>query len=63
MGDDSNKQKKNSNITINGWNVFQPVWFRYSFLFSKQFNQILLDYNFYFLPIIGMLLWIILGVK
>jgi len=57
------KQKKNSNIITNGWNVFQSIRFRYPFLLNKQFNQFLLDYHFYFLPSLSILLWIILGTK
>jgi len=57
------RQKKNSNIIINGWNVFQSFRIRYSILLNKQINQFLLDYHFYFLPTISILLWIILGIK
>jgi len=63
MDDGDSKQKKNSNIISNGRNVFQPIRFRYPFLLNKQFNQFLLDYHFYFLPGISLLLWIILGIK
>jgi len=61
-GDDS-RQKKNSNIIANGRNVFQSARIRHSILLSKQFNQFLLDYHFYFLPSLSILLWIILGIK
>jgi hypothetical protein len=63
MDDGDSKQKKNSNLISDGWDVFQPLRIRYPFLLNKQFNQFLLDYHFYFLPAISILFWVILGIK
>jgi hypothetical protein len=57
------RQKKNSNIIVNGWNVFKSIRVRHSVLLNKRINQFLLDYHFYFLPAISILFWIILGIK
>lgn len=62
MGDDdSDKQKKDIYYLFNVRNVLQSFRIRYSFLSSKRTSKFLLDYNFYFLPPFGLLLWIILA--
>lgn len=40
--------------------VFQPYGLRHSVLHSVKVDQILLDYNFTFLPCVSILLWTIL---
>ena len=66
MDSDSKKQENtekngssNEDPTPYG-NVFQPYGIRHSVLHNPKIDQVLLDYNFTFLPCVCIVLWCIL---
>ena len=56
MDSDPSKQKNIDN-NANARNVLQSDGFRYTILHDISTNKFLCNYNFYFLPIISILLW------
>jgi len=52
-------QQQAIRIMPNGWNVFPSFWLRRSVQNDFRLHQFLLDYNFRFLPYIGIVLWAI----
>jgi hypothetical protein len=51
--------KKSSNILPNDGHVSQSSWIRYIIQTSNGIDRFLLDYGFAFLPICGIISWII----
>ena len=64
MDSESDKQKntegeksEDGDPLSNDRNVFQSFWVRYSYEDVVRLNRFLLDYNRYFLPSCGIVLW------
>lgn len=55
--DEGSKQKKNSTDSTDGELVFQPLRLRCPILYGIGSNRFLRTYNFYFLPIIGVVIY------
>ena len=59
MENDESKTEpgESSNLIINGRNLFQSIGIRCSSLQNNRIDRFLLDFNFNFLPISGLLLY------
>ena len=52
--------RDNTKVSTAGGNVLQSVWLRHTILHNPEVDRFILDYNFYFLPSVGILLYIVL---
>lgn len=59
MDGDSYKQGKNINNQLDVSTVFQPFWVRLCNSANISPNRFVLDYNKYFVPISGLIFWLI----
>jgi len=63
MESDEGKQRKNSNLVSILRNIFQPIGLRCSSKVADGHNRQLLVFNFYFLPCIAVLFYILLCIS
>lgn len=59
MDGDSYKQEKNINNKLDVSTVFQPLWVRFCNGANIGTDKFLRDYNGYFVPVGGAVLWVI----
>jgi hypothetical protein len=52
--------RNNTKVSITGGDVFQSIRLRHTILHNPEVDRFILDYNLYFLPSIGILLYVIL---
>jgi len=59
MEDSEGNKRKNSDPLPNAWNIFQSIRLRCPFEMVNGYDRQLLDFNFRFLPCIGIILYIL----
>jgi hypothetical protein len=57
--DEGSKQKKTSNLVVDGSDVLPPSGVRCSIFHAPKTRGFLFDYHFIFLPIVSGFLWLI----
>lgn len=59
MSDEGDKQAKSGDSCINGSDIPEPFGFRCFVQDDVGLDKLLLDYNWYFLPWLSFVLWVV----